>query len=57
MKPLFYQFSDTTFDELGHLKEFKLHYPENFNFAYDVVDAVYPDDVHPSVCSFFLLLI
>ncbi len=40
MRPLFYQFSDTTFDELGHLKEFTLHYPENFNFAYDVVDAI-----------------
>ncbi|MEE5992817.1 MAG: AMP-binding protein [Oscillospiraceae bacterium] len=40
MKPLFQQFSETTFDELGHLTGFTLHYEENFNFAYDVVDVI-----------------
>lgn len=29
-----------TVDEEGRLKEFQLRYPENFNFGYDVVDAV-----------------
>ena len=27
-------------DEQGGLKEFSLHYPENFNFGYDVVDVI-----------------
>lgn len=27
-------------DEQGGLKAFSLHYPENFNFGYDVVDAI-----------------
>lgn len=27
-------------DEQGSLKEFSLHYPENFNFGYDVVDVI-----------------
>ena len=27
-------------DEQGGLKEFTLHYPENFNFGYDVVDVI-----------------
>ena len=40
MKPLFQQFSETTFDEMGHLIGFTPHYKENFNFAYDVVDVI-----------------
>ena len=27
-------------DENGALKEFKLNYPDDFNFGYDVVDAI-----------------
>ena len=27
-------------DEQGNLQKFSLHYPENFNYGYDVVDAI-----------------
>lgn len=40
MKPLYQKFSTTEFDEQGHLKGFSLHYDENYNFAYDVVDEI-----------------
>lgn len=34
------QFCKEGFDEKGALTHFSLHYPENFNFAYDVVDTI-----------------
>ncbi len=40
------QFVTETLDEEGHLIDAKFHCPDNFNFAYDVVDALavrYPD--------------
>lgn len=40
MEPLSERFSTTTFDEQGHLAGFALHYEDNFNFGYDVVDAI-----------------
>ena len=40
MEPLYKQFSTSAFDENGELIEFSLHYEDNFNFAYDVVDAI-----------------
>lgn len=40
MEPLSERFSTTTFDEQGHLAGFTLHYEDNFNFGYDVVDAI-----------------
>ena len=40
MEPLCERFSTTTFDENGQLAGFSLHYEENFNFGYDVVDAI-----------------
>lgn len=33
-------FCDETFDREGRLTGIRLHYPENFNFGYDVVDAI-----------------
>ena len=40
MIPLCEQFSKTTYDEKGQLAGFTLDYPDNFNFGYDVVDAI-----------------
>ena len=40
MEPLFHRYSTTTFDEKGQMKDFTLHYEENFNFGYDVVDII-----------------
>ncbi|MDD3164850.1 MAG: AMP-binding protein [Oscillospiraceae bacterium] len=34
------RFADETLDENGTVTDFRLHYPENFNFAYDVVDTI-----------------
>lgn len=33
-------FCQERYDASGKLLDFSLHYPENFNFAYDVVDAI-----------------
>ena len=43
---LYHNFVDETLDENGYLKSFNFHYPDNFNFAYDVLDVMaanYPD--------------
>lgn len=37
---LYKNFCTEEFDESGNLKKFKVKYPENFNFGYDVVDAI-----------------
>ena len=43
---LYHNFVDEKLDENGYLKSFDFHYPDNFNFAYDVLDVMaanYPD--------------
>ncbi|MBD5143684.1 MAG: AMP-binding protein [Ruminococcus sp.] len=40
MEPLYKKFSTAEFDEQGNFKNFSLHYDENYNFAYDVVDEI-----------------
>lgn len=37
---IYKKFCHETFDESGRLKHIELDYPENFNFGYDVVDAI-----------------
>ncbi len=37
---LYQQFCKETFDETGKLVDFQIQYPENYNFGYDVVDAI-----------------
>ncbi|MCQ2378905.1 MAG: AMP-binding protein [Victivallaceae bacterium] len=37
---IYRKFMSETVDEAGHLRAVDYHYPENFNFAYDVVDAL-----------------
>lgn len=48
------QFCTETFDEAGRLTDFQIHYPDNFNFAYDVVDKLAemtPDRVAMEWCN------
>ena len=40
MKPLYQKYSSAEFDKDGHFIGFSLHYDENYNFAYDVVDEI-----------------
>lgn len=37
---IYRKFCREVFDESGNLKNIRLDYPENFNFGYDVVDAI-----------------
>lgn len=37
---IYHKFCREVFDEEGNLQKFTLDYPENFNFGYDVVDAI-----------------
>lgn len=37
---LYSKFCDETLDECGVLQDFSLHYPDNYNFGYDVVDEM-----------------
>ncbi|MCD8115864.1 MAG: AMP-binding protein [Oscillospiraceae bacterium] len=37
---IYQKFCTETFDETGRLTHIELHYPDNFNFGYDVVDAI-----------------
>lgn len=37
---IYRKFCTETLDDRGSLQEFSLHYPDNFNFGYDVVDAI-----------------
>jgi acetyl-CoA synthetase len=34
------QYVEESYDEQGILQKFSIHYPEDYNFAYDVVDAI-----------------
>ena len=38
------RYVDETYDENGLLKTFKIHYPENYNFGYDIVDDIAVND-------------
>ena len=40
MTPLYQKYSSAEFDKAGHFIGFSLHYDENYNFAYDVVDEI-----------------
>ena len=47
MEPVFKQFIAETFNQNGKLVGIDFHYPEDFNFGFDVVDVLagrYPDD-------------
>jgi len=46
---IYQQFCREEFDASGHLTSFSLHYPESFNFAYDVLDAI--AEKEPSKCA------
>ena len=46
MEPLCERFSTASFDENGQLSGFSLHYEENFNFGYDVVDVIAKEEPH-----------
>ena len=37
---IYQKFTNEVVDENGHLQDISFHWPENFNFAYDVVDAL-----------------
>ncbi len=37
---IYQQFCEEQFDDSGNLIDFKIKYPENFNFGYDVVDRI-----------------
>ena len=39
-KLIYHEFMDEELDENGYLKSVSFHYPDNFNFAYDVLDAL-----------------
>lgn len=46
MQPIYKEFVNETFDENGVIKSIDFHYPENYNFAFDVVDELarrYPE--------------
>ena len=44
MNPLYTKFSKSGFDEKGRLTSFEITCRDNFNFAYDVVDAIAAED-------------
>lgn len=37
---IYKKYCTESFDQQGNLTDFKINYPENFNFGYDVVDAI-----------------
>ncbi len=39
-KLICHRFIEETIDADGHLQDIKFHYPENYNFAYDVLDVL-----------------
>jgi acetyl-CoA synthetase len=44
MRDINLRYVDETYDEDGLLAKFGLHYPQNFNFGYDVVDDIATSD-------------
>ena len=56
MDTLYKKFCTEKFDEDGVLTDFELICPENFNFAYDVVDSLgknYPDKLALRWCNIY----
>ena len=43
---IYKKFCQEIFDEKGNLLQMKLQYPDSFNFAYDVVDAIAEETPH-----------
>ena len=39
---IYKKFFNETVDENGKLLDIEIHYPDNFNFGYDVIDAIVP---------------
>lgn len=44
MRQIDLRYVEETYDDHGILERFRLHYPENFNFGYDVVDDIADND-------------
>ena len=44
MRNINLRYVDETYDENGVLQTFDVHYPDNFNFAYDIVDDIAVND-------------
>ena len=44
MRNINLRYVDETYDEKGVLKTYSVHYPETFNFAYDIVDDIAVND-------------
>ncbi len=44
MRNINLRYVDETYDDNGVLQTYSVHYPENFNFAYDVVDDIAVND-------------
>ncbi|MCL1880126.1 MAG: AMP-binding protein [Actinomycetia bacterium] len=40
MRRIYERYTDEVYDENGLLTSFKLHWPEDYNFAYDIVDDI-----------------
>ena len=40
MEPIYKRYSESKIDENGRLIGFDINCPDNFNFGYDVVDAI-----------------
>ena len=41
---IYKKFFNETVDENGKLLDIEIHYPDNFNFGYDVIDAIAAED-------------
>ena len=44
MRNINLRYIDETYDENGLLETYKVHYPDNFNFGYDIVDDIAIND-------------
>ncbi|MBR5260348.1 MAG: AMP-binding protein [Eggerthellaceae bacterium] len=44
MRNIYKRYLDETFNELGQVETFQVHYPEYFNFGYDIVDDIAVND-------------
>lgn len=49
MRNINLRYVDETYDRLGRLTEYKLKYPDNYNFGYDIVDDIAQND--PQRCA------
>ena len=44
MRNINLRYIDETYDENGLLETYRVHYPDNFNFGYDIVDDIAVND-------------